>query len=136
MFKSLFNTILAPTPDVIVSTELTFPAASNAGGGVVARLDSINDPKTYLLVWADRTYIYLESFVNGTRTRITTSAYTYSAGQKVELRVRGTEAVLYYNNVAISTAQTVPASAHTRHGYFSPHGGNTLGVLTVTAYPF
>jgi hypothetical protein len=109
---------------VLIAADLTFEA--NKAAGLVARVNSLEDPTYYLMAWHDRTNAYLAKIEDGAYTNLITAAASYSAGAKLVLVVQGTSAELYYNNARIGAVQTVPASSATIHGMYGLSPSNSI----------
>jgi len=133
---NVFCTALTKTPNIKVAVVTTRDGLSMSGA--VARLNSRAAPTDYLIAYVGGSGVgvYLDKVVAGVPTNLTSGTPTITAGGKIEIWVQGTSAALYYNDVKIGSTVTVPASSATLHGYFDAYGGNSLGSLTLTAYPF
>lgn len=134
--QEVFRVIASESENVRVTATIT-SAEYYAVTGVVARVDSLDNPLNYLVVYRTITNIYLDKVVNGVATNLINSSTAFTGTETLGLWVRGNEASIYRNGGKIGATQTVPDTTDKFHGYFSVGlGGNKEAALSVIANPF
>lgn len=108
--------------DTIAKATWTIPEGVQAG--VVVNVDSVSNPQNYVCAIVNRieagaATLYLIKFVAGVPTEVTTGTITYSAGAAIEIRKTGTTYKAFYNDIQVSTDQTISDAgiiSNTIHG--------------------
>ena len=108
------------TPDVLLEAALTRSAGVV---GLCARYQASTD---YLIAYHNGTNAKLDKVVAGITTNLVSAAATYSASAVMRLILSGTEARLFYNDLAVGGLVTVPSSTQTEHGLYTTDTGNTF----------
>ena len=124
----LFASVLVSTADVFADVAVTLSAAlGGLQAGLVLNLDSTSTPQNYILCYLDgRGNCVLEERVAGVTTIKFTTAITYSAGAVLRVIRDGTSCRVFYNNLAVSTVQTMSTNVSQNHGLFSTSASNSL----------
>ncbi len=115
------------------STNVDAAAALNVTGraqaGIVACLNSVTSPSSFIIATHDGVNAILTKCVNGTYTTLISAAAAYGAGKKLRLRKSGVIVQLFYDGVQVGADQTVSDAEianNTRHGMFSTNSGSTI----------
>lgn len=103
----------------------SWPTAPTNGHrvGLVLCLDSTSSPATFILATHNGTYAYLDKWVAGTYTSVIgATAAAWSNGAELKLIKRGSAVELWYNNVQVSTTQTITGMSNAYAAWFSTNG--------------
>lgn len=129
--SSLFSTVSTSDTDVVVSSDVTMTAGTQAG--IVTNLDSTSSPANLLIAYHDGVYVKLDKNVGGTYTNLISAVATYGAGYTLRVITYTSSGSLkvrvYYNNALIGSEQTVSDAgiiSNTKHGLFSTYSGNSF----------
>lgn len=116
----LFATVLCSSADVIIDKAITLSAALNGlPDGSVVNLDNTSNPQNFIIVYLDgKGNCVCEECVAGVFTTKFTAAVTYSVNAVLRVVREGTRLLVFYNNIAVSTVQTMTANVNMRHGMF------------------
>ena len=129
----LFASVLVSTADVIADVAIAIAGGNVVSpAGLVLNLDSTSNPQNFILCYLDtKGNCVLEECVAGTYTTKFTTAVTYAANAVLRVVREGTSCRVFYNNLAVSTVQTMTANTNLRHGMFSTRAGNNLDAFAV-----
>jgi hypothetical protein len=135
---TLFATIKTVYSDVSIDVDSmvigTSAGAACSQAGIVMNLDSVANPKYFVIAYHDGTNAKLDKCVNGTYTSVITAATTYGEGNTLHIEKVGTTYSLYYGGVQVGTSQTISDAGiryNKRHGIFSTTSSNTLAKVTI-----
>lgn len=120
--------------DAIVKVNGTQAADLCGAFGVIARADARSNPRNYILLAVmvnnvGNRIAALFKCVNGTYSKVDDQFISYGPDKTLELRLSGTTAKVYFNNVQVGTDKTIDEATinnNTIHGMFSTDGGNSL----------
>ena len=123
--------LLATVPALSTADTVTDVAPTitgNVSGGIVCNLDSISSPANFVLAYYNKQSgkCCLDEYVAGARTSKIATTATYAAGAVCRVVRSGTEARLFYNDVAIGTVQTMTTNTNKISGMFSTDSGVVL----------
>lgn len=95
--------------DILVEVDIVCAASQTAG--IRVRLDSASSPADYLDIYLDRTTntIKVDEVASGSPSNKSSTAFTYSAGKKLRVRLIGTSYYVWYNDTFITNSTTVVA---------------------------
>lgn len=131
--SALINLILCPTTDVTASVPVTLTTGFQ--GGVALNWDSQSSPANGVIGYTDGTNCLLVKNVAGTWSTVITGAITYGAGKVVKVSKVGTSYSLFYNSIAVGTAQTISDAgiiSNKNHGVFSTDALASLGTFSLS----
>lgn len=107
--------------------------------GLVLNLDSVNDPKNFILVYISNSYLIIDKCIAGVYTNISSTAITYVAGAKLKVVNNSLGYTAFYNSSAITAFSVIDAEIinNTINGAFSTCAQNTFTIdeLSIPAYP-
>jgi len=115
------------------STNVIMDAVCTRSAGVTGMVARYVDSQNYLIAYLDGTNAKLDQVVAGATTNLITAAVTYGAAFVLRLMLDGTEARLFYNNLAVSTVGTTPAAGSKNHGLYTTDTGATFDNLCIWA---
>lgn len=131
----LIKPLQSITPDVIFTVPLTLPDAYMQGG-ICLRVDDLDDPQNYILVYADRkaAKISVYKVEDGVYTALQTDqSFTYVEDAELVASISGTSLSVFYNNALVGAAMTVPASTDKYHALFATDDSIGFGVARAYA---
>jgi len=108
------------------SADVLHDVAATRAAGNIGAVYRYADSSNYLIAYHDGTNAKLDKVVAGVTTNLISAAATYSAGAVVRAILSGTEARLFYNNAAVGSLATAPASSATLHGLYTTDTTNSL----------
>lgn len=123
------------TGDVIASAMVSMDADIHAWGGVMCNIDSVSNIQNCVMLFIDRSKIYLHKIVSGTVTYVTSATIAYVAGAPVQLRKSGNTYKMYYNGAQVGADQTisdVTVVNNTIHAQFAVSPLVTFGGYTLS----
>lgn len=131
----LFRTL--PASQASVTAQVTIAALTDrTQAGLVVNLDSIATPLNFVIVYHDRTNIYMDQCVNGIYTNLITAAIAFNNSKALKVIKSNDTYSAWYGGIQYGTDQTITGMNGTIHGLFSTYSGNTLEDYSLLATPF
>lgn len=120
--------------DVLSGVAIT-RGSSAVAGGLALNWDSPSSPANGVLIYLLGANIYVDKYVAGVWSGVSTTAYTYSAGARLVVQKSGTSYRTYYNNALVKADTIADAGilSNTYHGLFSTDPTNTFDDLCIYA---
>jgi hypothetical protein len=121
-FAGMMNVVKLNHSNPDISVGVTIPVGKGLMGGVVACLDSISDPKNFIITYIDGVSIWSVQYIAGVPTEIVPkTAITYADDAIVRFQKSGTATNIFYNGAQVGTTNALidPPSNYTYHGIFS-----------------
>lgn len=131
---SLFTTIVGTSSSQTAAAKIA-TLTTGIQSGVVALLDSANNPQNFLIAYHNGTSVLLDKCVAGVYTNLITATVAFTANAQIEIRrPSGNLFQLWYNGTQRGTDQTVSDAGiinNTLYGLFSTHSGGTFSEFSL-----